>query len=1008
MPRFLVGSDLHARPSVLTVIENLLENMKKLSRRVDAVIFGGDMFHDRTTVHSLTYLTVFGHLASFHAPVYIVSGNHDQPVKDASRSVLEPFDSEKIRVYSRPGNCIVPGVNLHFLPYGYSPSHVKPHDGYMNVLVAHSPILGAKVGPEDYEMLEGIPLSDFPVMDLRLFGHHHKHQKLDENSYVIGAMFPTSFGESWEDKGPLILDISNSGKYTIERIDVPGVPKYYDFVIQREDELEAIDSVIDGNFVRVKSTFELPDRVREEFTRRAYGGGFSCLVVKPVQKKSDTISLDGDFGSFSLVSVLREYLRKYTEKKEVLEESLRVLDQAVADSPDVSVSSGSLEFHSLSMENFGPHVSTYIDLEASPLTLIQGVVVDSEKDQFSVEEIDSGVERSNGAGKSWILRAIYWALTGEIIGGSKRVLADDVIRDGAKSCRVRLDLSVRGQRVQIERCRPHKLTVWVDGAVQSPVDVESYLQDTILRVPKNLWQHLVLLGQQGRKLRYYLELEEAEQRSILDEILGMSRLKQWQDFCVSVLSEEAKKLTAVESMLSILTYRETDIQAKVEQYKKDYVDFQRKIETAKSIYESELAKYEERQASLLSEIQSEQARVRTAEEERDRCRSEIEAEKDEYDTAKKAIEEWERVLYELKEVRAEKRVEYNRLATMVGKWVSRSPDAECPECEQRIPENHINKKLLEYTSARDAAKEDMDGVDSEIPSAVETITRLKDILRKHEDKLNELERLEREVVTLSDKVLRLQRIYDQAKSSRPDEPVVQENNYPEKIREAELDLDGIRTNRTSQERHVEILKTRIAGIENLLSALGYKSGKGVRLHVYAHVQDVLNRYLYEYCSALSDGKYTIQSVLAEPDKSGGYKEKLAFNVVFDTGIVDGIHRVSKGQEKRMDLAILLAYRKLYSDVCGVQCNVLFVDEIFDGLDRSGTICVSRLLLSLGRDIPHIYVISHDHQIQSLFQERLICVSVGGNRTVVTPVSAAGKSGVTETSESIRTRRRKNV
>ena len=82
---------------------------------------------------------------------------------------------------------------------------------------------------------------------------------------------------------------------------------------------------------------------------------------------------------------------------------------------------------------------------------------------------------------------------------------------------------------------------------------------------------------------------------------------------------------------------------------------------------------------------------------------------------------------------------------------------------------------------------------------------------------------------------------------------------------------------------------------------------------------------------------------------------------------------SEGEKKRLDLAILFAWREIARLKNSANTNLLILDEVLEGsLDSTGTDFIMNLLSTLGDDV-NIFVISHNtDQIQDKF-ERILTV-----------------------------------
>lgn len=89
---------------------------------------------------------------------------------------------------------------------------------------------------------------------------------------------------------------------------------------------------------------------------------------------------------------------------------------------------------------------------------------------------------------------------------------------------------------------------------------------------------------------------------------------------------------------------------------------------------------------------------------------------------------------------------------------------------------------------------------------------------------------------------------------------------------------------------------------------------------------------------------------------------------------------SKGQKRRLDLALLLALRDVASSRSGVLITQFFADEVFDGVDKAGCDTVSALLKDLSTQYP-ISLVTHTNALKS-GATRVIRVIHSGETAIV--------------------------
>ena len=103
----------------------------------------------------------------------------------------------------------------------------------------------------------------------------------------------------------------------------------------------------------------------------------------------------------------------------------------------------------------------------------------------------------------------------------------------------------------------------------------------------------------------------------------------------------------------------------------------------------------------------------------------------------------------------------------------------------------------------------------------------------------------------------------------------------------------------------------------------------------------------DYLAEFSDGRFSINFIV-ENDK---------LNVlVTDTGKVIDILALSSGELARVNIATLVAIRKLMTSISRSQINVLFLDEVNQALDEAGKEKVVEILLK--EETLNTYLVSH--------------------------------------------------
>jgi DNA repair exonuclease SbcCD ATPase subunit len=190
----------------------------------------------------------------------------------------------------------------------------------------------------------------------------------------------------------------------------------------------------------------------------------------------------------------------------------------------------------------------------------------------------------------------------------------------------------------------------------------------------------------------------------------------------------------------------------------------------------------------------------------------------------------------------------------------------------------------------------------------------------------------------------------------------------DKVKAARETLEEVIDENTRRERHntrisiigeqTEQFETELAGItdnlgdiENKLSVLEILkkafSTNGLLAYKIESLVKELESLTNEYLAEFSDGRFSINFVV-ENDK---------LNVeVGDNGKIIDILALSSGELARVNIATLVAIRKLMTSISRSQINVLFLDEVNQALDEAGKEKVVEILLK--EETLNTFLVSH--------------------------------------------------
>ena len=278
---------------------------------------------------------------------------------------------------------------------------------------------------------------------------------------------------------------------------------------------------------------------------------------------------------------------------------------------------------------------------------------------------------------------------------------------------------------------------------------------------------------------------------------------------------------------------------------------------------------------------------------------------------------------------------------------------ECPTCEQPIDMDFVERHYLEHNERADNCRK---------------------LMRQEQDRLEKAQN-ENEIHRQAARGIReWERLFssiDSGLTTSVSDPEAIRNAIGEmgkKVEEARAKLEEVAKENERRERHntrIEIIteqtndfESELSEITGLLSSIEDKlsileilkkafSTNGLLAYKIESLVKELEMLTNEYLAEFSDGRFSINFVV-ENDK---------LNVeVTDTGKLIDILALSSGELARVNIATLVAIRKLMTSISRSQINVLFLDEVNQALDEQGKEKIVEILLK--EENLNTYLVSH--------------------------------------------------
>ena len=625
--------------------------------------------------------------------------------------------------------------------------------------------------------------------------------------------------------------------------------------------------------------------------------------------------------------------------------------------------------------DFGPFRKATFDFSVPGLTLIEAII----KGKRGCD--------SNGAGKSFLYDGPVWAIWGRCI--RPNYTGDDIIRGewNAKRKRnipapgtwasVEVELIGGKKPVRVERYRNHpkyanKLRLIVAGK-----DISRGTNDETQRVIENLigmdfttFCNSVAFGVR-EDVKSFFSAPDSERKRIMDMLLGLELYADAEKIARDRLkknSEKTEELGRKKSRLEIKIDEKRLLLQNLNDSEIEDADFKIKVHRAR-LLRIDRASMSIRQTlhTLKVELNDEEESYQGALEKYEvQCRHREEKAAD-LDRKRRSLErEINTFEGEVRQLEAQIR----RLAVMGG--------GECPTCGQPF--------------SKKAAKESVEKLQEQVNMLNHKIltTDLEvGINEKLLEALDEPEKPENtEIDTLREEI----------QQERERRSAMESEIRVERARIEEMEEAQARVKAQIERLETEIKETQesLATVEDEFNALLQKSediefwvegfgAQGLRSFLIEAELPEINRWASVHAQRLLGAGTQVKMLPTTKLKKGSQREKISIDCLIP-GCTNSYAGASVGQKKRLNLCLLMAFGRVVANRSIKPFRQFFADEIFDGLDKTGTESVAELL----RDIANgdeqtegrpVIFVTHNPRIKPA-ADRVITVYHNGEYAVL--------------------------
>ncbi len=623
------------------------------------------------------------------------------------------------------------------------------------------------------------------------------------------------------------------------------------------------------------------------------------------------------------------------------------------------------------MVNFGPFVESEVSLDYDGITVVEGQIED-------VRGCDS-----NGAGKSFIFDAVSWCLYGRCIRPRYKgdaIIRLDVNEKPAKGgAEVHVEITGGSSPVQVIRYRKHsrwnnQLRLLVDGEdVSRGTDAQTELAiQTLLGVDFLTFCNSVAFGVR-EDIQSFFFATDTERKKILDTLLGLELYAVAEKGAKVRVRQMAEELNGVEQDIqtaetTLENHRETleslASSSEIREKKNARKKATRKLKS--------LTEYREEARETHDELVDEQSDVE------DSLTKERKKFGKLYDTYTTAKTELDRAYVEADTTSAFAVVKSSEYEAKID-GAKQQTGITCPTCEQEVSEEHTEAVCVELKAVLKGARKNQKVAEAELKKIQKKLDELEPPEAVDESELEEVTERLREAKSVSykaktdvDAQKRIVATLNDAVESTEEK----RDHIQDKIDKQESILKHLQDSIGDQTQ-------KLAQLEFWASAFGNNGLKSFLIE--AEIPEI-NRHATQYAQKLLGRGAVVRLEATSTLKTGASREKLTVDGSIPN-YTKSYAGASKGQKKRMDLSLLLAFRRVVASRAEKAIDQVFADELFDGVDASGIEQVCELLREEAGQGP-VLLVTHEQSLKSVGDRVLTIVNKDHIATIVDSLSTA--------------------
>ena len=523
------------------------------------------------------------------------------------------------------------------------------------------------------------------------------------------------------------------------------------------------------------------------------------------------------------------------------------------------------------------------------------------------------ISGENGSGKTTLLDAIVFCLFGKPY---RNINIPQLVNSiNQKDCMTEIEFDISGVKYKIRRgLAPKIFEIYKDGALMNQdatnKDYQKMFEDQILKMSYKSFCQVVILG--STNYVPFMRLPAAERRSVVENLLDID--------VFSVMNVLLKgKLAMLKEEQKSADHKITILRERAESQKK----------LVKTLESSNKEQIEKSQSSL-EEYRKEIEQLTSESEELLKQVDELESKLIPTDMSTQDIELSK---IETEESKIEKEISFYE------------KNSSCTRCKQELCEDHKQ-------SITKVLKEDLSNLGVKKRTVLDHMQIIKDHMQSNTKINKQITDLNKQIQMNNAKIASAKGVI-----SKTTEQINKAANDTKNV-----DDEKEKFNLIVQEGldATEDRKNIVEDVHYHTIAASLLKDSGIKGKIIKHYLPIMNKVINKYLGQMD---FFVQFHLSESFEET-IKSRHRDIFTYDS--------FSEGEKRKIDLALLFAWRKIAAIKNSLSCNLLIFDEVLDGsLDDYATESFLNILKSMDKNT-NVYVISHKSKelLQDKFQQHI--------------------------------------